>query len=154
MVDDILHSFFSPKTSNLSSCLLLNSYCRSLSRVWLGFQVKMCHKRLQFNGNSIHCTVPFKSKLPVASRLLRGKNRVARFENHRGSNYWHKLLTTRLARNQTNQSFLEAFPQRLRKTGVRFLVKFLSRSFLLTHHSLAHCFIGVSEFLDLLAIDI
>ena len=77
MVDDILHSFFSPKTSNLSRCLLLNSYCRSLSRVWLGFQVKMCHKDCSLMGTQF--IVQYRSKVSCQLHLISCKARTKIF---------------------------------------------------------------------------
>ena len=61
--------------------------------------------------------------------------------------WWH-------IRQETNQNFLVTFTLKT-KTGITFLVKFLSRSFLLLCQSwaLAHCLIKVSDFSDLLAID-
>ena len=66
-------------------------------------------------------------------RLVSCATRIAWRENHWSGNFWHKLLTSRPARNQPkiSLSVTSEVPQELRKTGVRFGAKFLSRSFIL-----------------------
>ena len=92
----------------------------------------------------IQYTVPLKSKLPVVSCVMLRDSRIIEAAIF-GINYWRHIQP------ETDFKFHVAL-QRLRKTGVTFCDKCLSRRFLSL--SLAHCLIGVSEFLDLLAIDI
>ena len=95
MVDDILHSFFSPKTSNLSGCLLLNRYCRSLSSVWLGFPVKMCHKDCSLMATQF--IVQYRSKVSCQLHLVSCEARIT-LQGLRiieaatiGINYWQHI---------------------------------------------------------------